>query len=190
VLLDVPSLRGVTTWHVLPGERATVSHLLLHHLVSLRLAQIAIPAMVALLAGAHTQVWTYRRQLTVLAHRGLHDLFDLARSHAMRRLHLASAWMGKTASWWGQSTIFGLLLLVTENLDILFHQGSIGSAENITFFEVLLLDTQESLSVKIFITHKRIQVTKIIIPQTILTSRFRKFLEKSLAFLAESEPTE
>ena len=72
MLLDVAPLLGVVSWDLLEiaalVHGTVCCHLLLHYLVSLWLAQVALlSTLVALLR--HVEVRTDRWQLTVLSHR-------------------------------------------------------------------------------------------------------------------------
>ena len=82
-----------------------------------------------------------------------------------------------------------ILLFVAQNLDVLVHEGSIGSTKDVTFFEILLLDTKESLCVEIFVGHQWIELAKVI-AKVILTSLVVEFLEEAFALDAECKATE
>lgn len=89
--------------------------------------------------------------------------------------------MVKSTSRWRQagSTLF-LLLLVAEHLDVFFHQRSICSAENVNFFEVLLLHVQESFSIEVIFGHE-INIAKIVTIFSSLTRFDSKFGQSSLS---------
>ena len=89
---------------------------------------------------------------------------------------------------WSASLL--ILLLVAQDLDVLVHERSVCSAEDVTLFEILLLNAEESLRVEVFVGHQRIELAKVIAKPIILTSLAIEFFKQAFALDAESESSE
>lgn len=94
-------------------------------------------------------------------------------------------------SWWqaGRGTSHLLLLLVAQNLNVFLHERGVCTAENISLFEIFLLNIKECFGIEIVIIYTKVYFL-VFVFVTSFTRIGGKFGEQSFALDTEGVASE